>query len=67
MKKALSFIMVMAMLLSMVPAVLADTTEGVVITSGTDVVASVAEPVTYTWTAEANGTLTVTMGATSPD
>ena len=66
MKKALSFIMVMAMLLSMVPAVLADTTEGVVITSGTDVVASVAEPVTYTWTAEANGTLTVTMGATSP-
>lgn len=66
MKKALSFIMVMAMLLSMVPAVLADTTEGVVITSGTDVVASVAEPVTHTWTAEANGTLTVTMGATTP-
>lgn len=52
------------MILSMIPAVSA--AEPVVITSGTDVPATVAEPVTYTWTAEANGTLTVTMGAASP-
>lgn len=66
MKRTLSFIMVLAMVLSLVPAVYAETTEGVVIASGTNVVASEAEPATHTWTAEANGTLTVTMGATSP-
>lgn len=66
MKKALSIIMVMAMVLSMIPVVFAENAEPVVITSGTDVAASVAEPVTYTWTAPANGTLTVTMGAASP-
>lgn len=66
MKKALSIIMVMAMVLSMIPVVYAETAEPVVITSGTDVAATVAEPVTYTWTAPANGKLTVTMGAASP-
>ncbi len=67
MKRTLSLIMALAMVLSLVPAVYAETTaEPVIIASGTDVVASVAEPATHTWTAEANGTLTVTMGATSP-
>lgn len=67
MKKALSIIMVMAMLLSMVPAVLAETTgEAVVITSGTDVAVTATDVITYTWTAESNGTLTVTMGAATP-
>lgn len=66
MKRTLSFIMVLAMLLSMVPAIYVGAAEAVVITSGTDVAVTAAEPATYTWTAEANGTLTVTMGAASP-
>ncbi len=65
MKKLLSLMLVLAMLLSMVPAVFAEET-GVVITSGTNVAATVDAPVSYTWTASANGTLTVTMGAASP-
>lgn len=67
MKRILSLLMVLAMVLSLVPAVFAETTaEPVVITSGTDVEATVAQPIEYIWTAEANGTLTVTMGAASP-
>ncbi len=66
MKRTLSFIMVLAMVLSMIPAVYAEAAEAVVITSGTDVAVTVAEPVTYTWTAESDGILTVTMGAASP-
>ena len=66
MKRMLSFIMVLAMVLSMIPAVYAETADAVVITSGTDVAVTVAAPATYTWTAESNGTLTVTMGAASP-
>ena len=64
MKRVLSALIVAVMILSMIPVVSA--AEPVVITSGTDVPATVAEPVTYTWTAEADGTLTVTMGAASP-
>ena len=66
MKRALSMMLVLAMVLSMVPVLSAAAAEPVVIASGTDVAATVAEPVTYTWTAETNGTLTVTMGVASP-
>ena len=66
MKRTLSFIMVLAMVLSLVPAVYAETTESVVITSGTDVAVTATDVITYTWTAESNGTLTVTMGAATP-
>ena len=66
MKRMLSFIMVLAMVLSMIPAVYAETAEAVVITSGTDIAVTATETVTYTWTAESDGVLTVTMGAASP-
>ncbi len=64
MKRVLSILIAAVMVLSMIPAVYA--AEPVVITSGTNVAATVAQPVTYTWTAESDGTLTVTMGAASP-
>lgn len=65
MKKALSIIMILAMVLSMVPAVYADSVEPVIIASATDVTAKVASPATYEWTAETDGTLTVTMSSSS--
>ena len=65
MKKALSIIMILAMVLSMVPAVYADAVEPVIIASATDVTAKVAAPATYEWTAETDGTLTVTMSSSS--
>ena len=66
MKRTLSFIMVLAMVLSLIPAVYAESAEGVVITSGTDVAVTATDVITYTWTAESDGTLTVSMGATTP-
>lgn len=67
MKRILSLIMAMAMVLSLVPAVYAETTaEPVIIASGTDVEATVAKPIEHIWTAESDGVLTVTMGAASP-
>ena len=66
MRRALSMILVLMMVLFMVPVFSAAAAEPVVITSGSDVLATVEKPVTYTWVANANGTLTVTMGAASP-
>lgn len=66
MKRALSLILVMVMVLSMVPAVYAETAEPIIIASGTDVAVTATEAITHTWTAESNGVLTVTMGATTP-
>ncbi len=67
MKKALSVIMALVLVLSMMPVITAKASaEPVILTIGTDVAASAAAPVTYTWTAEADGTLTVTMGACTP-
>ena len=66
MRRALSMILVLMMVLSMVPVFSAAAAEPVIITSGSDVLATVEKPVTYTWVANANGTLTVTMGAASP-
>ena len=66
MRRVLSMILVLMMVLSMVPVFSAAAAEPVIITSGSDVLATVEEPVTYTWVADANGTLTVTMGAASP-
>ncbi len=64
MKRVLSIFIVAMMLFSMIPAVYAAEPE--IIASGTNVAATVAAPVRYTWTASADGTLTVTMGAASP-
>ena len=66
MKRALSLILVMVMVLSMVPAVYGETAEPIIIASGTDVALTATEAITHTWTAESNGVLTVTMGATTP-
>lgn len=66
MKRALSMILVLMMVLSMVPAVYAETAEPIIIASGTDVAVTATESVTHTWTAESDGILTVTMGATTP-
>lgn len=66
MKRALSMILVLVMVLSMVPAVYAETAEPIIIASGTDVAVTATESVTHTWTAESDGILTVTMGATTP-
>ena len=65
MKKALSMILILTMVLSMIPAVYADAVEPVIIASATDVTAKVAAPATYEWTAESDGTLTVTMSSSS--
>ena len=60
MKKSLSIIMVLALVISMVPVLSAKAAaEPMILTSGTGVTASAAVPVTYSWTAVADGTLTV--------
>ena len=64
MKRILSALIAVVLVLSMIPAVSAAESE--IITSGTNVAATAAAPVTYTWTPATNGTLTVTMGAASP-
>ena len=66
MKRVISILLVVTMLLSMTAFTASADTAAEVLTSGTDVVASAASPVVYTWTAASNGTLTVTMGKTSP-
>ena len=66
MKRVISMLLVVTMLLSMTAFTASADTAAEVLTSGTDVVASAASPVVYTWTAASNGTLTVTMGKTSP-
>ena len=64
MKRLLSILIAAVMIFSLIPAVSA--AEAVVITSGENVAATVSNPITYSWTATADGTLTVTMGAASP-
>ena len=65
MKRSLCLLLAVVMLLSMLP-VAAFAEEGEVLFSGTNVTASADAPVVHTWTAEANGTLTVHMAATKP-
>lgn len=67
MKRTLSWIMAVAMVLAMFPVFSAEAAaDPVILTSATDVAATEAQPATYTWTAEANGTLTVSMAKASP-
>lgn len=63
MRRSMSFLLAVVMILSMLP-VGAAAAEAEVIFSGTNVVASPSAPATHTWTAEANGTLSVTMSGT---
>ncbi len=65
MKKRISLLLVAAMLLSMLPMAIS-AEDGVVLFSGTEVTASPSAPVVHTWTAEADGTLTVSMAAVKP-
>ncbi len=63
MRRSLSFLLAVLMVLSLLP-VGAVATEAEVLFSGTNVAASPSAPATHTWTAEANGTLSVTVSGT---
>jgi len=63
MRRSLSFLLAVLMVVSLLP-VGAAATEAEVLFSGTNVAASPSAPATHTWTAAANGTLSVTVSGT---